>query len=70
MAFLLGAFLGLVLGVAVVMAFARLENTRAEQRRELVRTCREMKSSQFISCSCRGSALIRPSPIPAAGGCR
>nr|AAQ56536.1 hypothetical protein OSJNBa0096K16.1 [Oryza sativa Japonica Group]AAQ56569.1 hypothetical protein OSJNBa0070J19.8 [Oryza sativa Japonica Group] len=35
MAFLLGAFLGLVLGVAVVMAFARLENTRAEQRREL-----------------------------------
>uniref|UniRef100_A0A0E0LTI9 Synaptotagmin n=1 Tax=Oryza punctata TaxID=4537 RepID=A0A0E0LTI9_ORYPU len=38
MAFLLGAFLGLVLGVAVVMAFARLENTRAEQRRELAAT--------------------------------
>lgn len=37
MAFLFGAFLGLVMGVAVVMAFARLENTRAEQRRELVR---------------------------------
>ncbi|KAF0900936.1 hypothetical protein E2562_037050 [Oryza meyeriana var. granulata] len=38
MAFLLGAFLGLVLGVAVVMAFARLENTRSEQRRELAAT--------------------------------
>ena len=37
MAFLFGAFLGLVVGVAVVMAFARLENARAEQRRELVR---------------------------------
>ena len=37
MAFLFGALLGLVLGVAVVMAFARLENSRAEQRRELVR---------------------------------
>lgn len=37
MAFLFGAFLGLVMGVAMVMAFARLENTRAEQRRELVR---------------------------------
>jgi uncharacterized membrane-anchored protein YhcB (DUF1043 family) len=37
MAFLFGAFLGLMVGVAVVMAFARLENTRAEQRRELVR---------------------------------
>jgi len=35
MAFLFGAFLGLVVGVAVVMAFARLENARAEQRREL-----------------------------------
>nr|CAB3482680.1 unnamed protein product [Digitaria exilis] len=35
MAFLFGAFLGLLVGVAVVMAFARLENTRAEQRREL-----------------------------------
>jgi len=36
MAFLFGAFLGLVVGVAVVMAFARFENSRAEQRRELV----------------------------------
>ncbi|CAN6182676.1 unnamed protein product [Urochloa humidicola] len=35
MAFLFGAFLGLVVGVTVVMAFARLENSRAEQRREL-----------------------------------
>ncbi|XP_066398161.1 synaptotagmin-5-like isoform X2 [Miscanthus floridulus] len=35
MAFLFGAFLGLVAGVAVVMAFARFENSRAEQRREL-----------------------------------
>ncbi|KAM0854377.1 hypothetical protein ACQ4PT_050458 [Festuca glaucescens] len=35
MAFLFGALLGLVIGVAVVMAFARLENSRAEQRREL-----------------------------------
>ncbi|CAD6216916.1 unnamed protein product [Miscanthus lutarioriparius] len=35
MAFLFGAFLGLVVGVAVVMAFARFENSRAEQRREL-----------------------------------
>lgn len=39
MAFLFGAFLGLVVGVAVVMAFARFENSRAEQRRELVRVC-------------------------------
>ncbi|KAK1608511.1 hypothetical protein QYE76_032184 [Lolium multiflorum] len=38
MAFLFGALLGLVLGVAVVMAFARLENSRAEQRRELAAT--------------------------------
>ncbi|XP_062195150.1 synaptotagmin-5-like isoform X1 [Phragmites australis] len=38
MAFLFGAFLGLVLGVAVVMAFVRLENARAEQRRELAAT--------------------------------
>lgn len=38
MAFLFGAFLGLVLGVAIVMAFARLENARAEQRRELAAT--------------------------------
>lgn len=38
MAFLFGAILGLVLGVAVVMAFARLENSRAEQRRELAAT--------------------------------
>ncbi|KAL6646514.1 hypothetical protein ACP70R_018122 [Stipagrostis hirtigluma subsp. patula] len=38
MAFLFGAFLGLVLGVAVVMAFARFENARAEQRRELAAT--------------------------------
>jgi hypothetical protein len=37
MAFLFGAFLGLVVGVAVAMAFVRIENTRAEQRRELVR---------------------------------
>ncbi|KAJ1268316.1 hypothetical protein BS78_07G125400 [Paspalum vaginatum] len=35
MAFLFGAFLGLVVGVAVVMAFARHENIRTEQRREL-----------------------------------
>ncbi|XP_066391298.1 synaptotagmin-5-like [Miscanthus floridulus] len=35
MAFLFAAFLGLVVGVAVVMAFARFENSRAEQRREL-----------------------------------
>ncbi|GJN16576.1 hypothetical protein PR202_gb03579 [Eleusine coracana subsp. coracana] len=40
MAFLFGAALGLVLGVALVMVFARLENARAEQRRELVRACR------------------------------
>ncbi|KAE8780952.1 synaptotagmin-5-like [Hordeum vulgare] len=38
MAFLFGALLGLVLGVGVVMAFARLENSRAEQRRELAAT--------------------------------
>lgn len=38
MAFLFGAFLGLVVGVAVVMAFARFENSRAEQRRELAAT--------------------------------
>ncbi|KAM0854376.1 hypothetical protein ACQ4PT_050458 [Festuca glaucescens] len=38
MAFLFGALLGLVIGVAVVMAFARLENSRAEQRRELAAT--------------------------------
>ncbi|XP_010234564.1 synaptotagmin-5 [Brachypodium distachyon] len=38
MAFLFGALLGLVLGVAVVMAFARFENSRAEQRRELAAT--------------------------------
>ncbi|KAG8046972.1 hypothetical protein GUJ93_ZPchr0008g11998 [Zizania palustris] len=38
MAFLFGAFLGLVLGVAVVMAFVRFENARAEQRRELAAT--------------------------------
>uniref|UniRef100_A0ACD6A003 Uncharacterized protein n=1 Tax=Avena sativa TaxID=4498 RepID=A0ACD6A003_AVESA len=38
MAFLFGALLGLVLGVAVVMALARLENSRAEQRRELAAT--------------------------------
>ncbi|WVZ93634.1 hypothetical protein U9M48_039599 [Paspalum notatum var. saurae] len=37
MAFLFGAFLGLVVGLAVVMAFARHENIRTEQRRELVR---------------------------------
>ncbi|EMS65028.1 Extended synaptotagmin-1 [Triticum urartu] len=36
MAFLFGALLGLVLGVGVVMAFARIENSRAEQRRQLV----------------------------------
>jgi hypothetical protein len=41
MAFLFGAALGLVLGVVVVMVFARLENARAEQRRELVRACRQ-----------------------------
>lgn len=41
MAFLFGAALGLMLGVAVVMVFARLENARAEQRRELVRACRQ-----------------------------
>lgn len=35
MAFIFGAFLGLVVGVAVVMAFARRENIRSEQRREL-----------------------------------
>ncbi|XBI44986.1 hypothetical protein VPH35_109561 [Triticum aestivum] len=38
MAFLFGALLGLVLGVGVVMAFARLENSRAEQRRQLTAT--------------------------------
>ncbi|TVU42452.1 hypothetical protein EJB05_08857, partial [Eragrostis curvula] len=37
MAFLFGAALGLVLGVGVVMLFARLENARAEQRRELLK---------------------------------
>ncbi|XBH76854.1 hypothetical protein VPH35_103427 [Triticum aestivum] len=38
MAFLFGALLGLVLGVGVVMAFARIENSRAEQRRQLAAT--------------------------------
>ncbi|KAI5009755.1 hypothetical protein ZWY2020_011892 [Hordeum vulgare] len=35
MAFLFGALLGLVLGVGVVMAFRRLESSRAEQHSEL-----------------------------------
>uniref|UniRef100_A0A0D9X6G9 C2 domain-containing protein n=1 Tax=Leersia perrieri TaxID=77586 RepID=A0A0D9X6G9_9ORYZ len=52
MAFLLGAFLGLVLGVAVVMAFARLENTRAEQRRELLKWLnQELAASELIKTS-------------------
>ncbi|KAI5009479.1 hypothetical protein ZWY2020_011616 [Hordeum vulgare] len=37
MAFLFGALLGLVLGVGVVVAFARVENSRAEQHSELQR---------------------------------
>lgn len=50
MAFLFGAFLGLVVGVAVVMAFARFENSRAEQRRELVcHMCQRPNSSPFPS---------------------
>lgn len=49
MAFLFGAILGLVLGVAVVMAFARLENSRAEQRRELVRASKPTVPSPLPS---------------------
>jgi len=53
MAFLFGAFLGLVVGVAVVMAFARLENARAEQRRELVRARDPFPPPSFSDSSLR-----------------
>lgn len=36
MAFLLGLFLGVVVGVGLVMAFVRSENYRSKRRSELV----------------------------------
>ncbi|KAM0868909.1 hypothetical protein ACQ4PT_041010 [Festuca glaucescens] len=64
MAFLFGALLGLVLGVAVVMAFARLENSRAEQRRELLKWLNQelIKIWPFVNEA--ASELIKTSVEP------
>ncbi|VAI43209.1 unnamed protein product [Triticum turgidum subsp. durum] len=64
MAFLFGALLGLVLGVGVVMAFARIENSRAEQRRQLLKWLNQelVKIWPFVNEA--ASELIKSSVEP------
>ncbi|KAM3296124.1 hypothetical protein ACQJBY_038458 [Aegilops geniculata] len=64
MAFLFGALLGLVLGVGVVMAFARVENSRAEQRRQLLKWLNQelVKIWPFVNEA--ASELIKSSVEP------
>ncbi|ONM25605.1 Synaptotagmin-5 [Zea mays] len=64
MAFLFGAFLGLVVGVAVVMAFARFENSRAEQRRELLKWLNQELTKIWPFVNEAASELIKTSVEP------